>query len=98
MMATESPVEFKLPATAKVLFNELYADMPAECLRPDLVAVQLATGRWIDVSWLPMFDPAGGYHVTVFPDSTFEALIVATLVKTPDEVVEVVNDYAEVYG
>lgn len=94
----DQPVAFRLASTSKVLFNELYDTMPTESLRADLVAIQLVTGKWIDVSWFPQFDPNGEYHVTVFPDSTFEQLIAATTAKTPSEVVEAVDEYDAIYG
>lgn len=94
----EMPIAFALPASARIVFNDLYAEMPPDALRSDLVAVQLATGKWIDVSWHPQFDPAGEYHVTVFDDEFSEDLIAATTAKTPGEVAEVVGEWAGTYG
>lgn len=93
-----SPVVFRLPGSATVVFNSLYDDMPTVLLMSDIAAIRLAGGRWIDVGWWPQFDPRGEYHIGVWSDAKPGEMFAATTAGTAREVVEVVADYAEIYG
>src|SRR5438552_5832543 len=63
------PVKLELPADATVLFNSLYRSTDPAFLTQDVLAVQLADGSVIDVSWYPEYDPSGAYTITRYQGS-----------------------------
>lgn len=54
-----------LPHGSEILFNALYPSKEPDHLVQDLLAVKLAGGEVIDVSWHPEHDPTGRFYVTV---------------------------------
>jgi hypothetical protein len=63
------PVNLTLPSGARVLFNSLYQSNDPDLLTQSILAVKLADGSVIDVSWFPEYDPAGAYTITWFQGS-----------------------------
>ena len=51
---------------AKVVVNSLYDCQDPGFLAQDLLLVELPGKTYIDVSWSPEHDPAGGYVISVF--------------------------------
>lgn len=43
-----------------------------EHLKEDLLQVRLPSGDIVDVGWLPEFDPAGAFHLTVVGEADWE--------------------------
>jgi hypothetical protein len=63
------PVKLNLPADARVLFNSLYRSTDPAFLTQDVLAVRLADGSVIDVSWYPEHNPSGAYTITQYQGS-----------------------------
>jgi hypothetical protein len=63
------PIKLNLPADARVLFNSLYRSTGPAFLTQSVLAVRLADGSVIDVSWYPEYGPSGAYTITRYQGS-----------------------------
>ncbi|HBI45361.1 MAG TPA: hypothetical protein DDY78_21290 [Planctomycetales bacterium] len=60
------PVALNIPASAEIVFNNLYRTNDPALLTADLLGVALPGEMFIDVSWHPERDASGEYTVTVY--------------------------------
>jgi hypothetical protein len=91
------PIDLSAAPGAKLVKNGLVRDPTPDDLDCDLVLVELRGKIAIDVSWYPERDPAGAYHVTVFPFGRWEDAMEEVVTRTPEVAARFVATYARKY-
>ena len=74
-----------------VVYNNLDLTTDPEYLTQDVLAVELATGFWINVGWFPQHNLEGRYLIRVFYQDWNDQRIPPIEAKTVDQVVCIVE-------
>jgi hypothetical protein len=94
-----TPIPLTLPKGAAV-FGEIlnsYAECPRR-LSQDIMQVRLANGVGIDVGWLPGYDPAGRFVISVYEGDFDNQLIDPIDAATPSDAALTVQRLAHEYS